>query len=249
MAGLTSGRDVPEPVLKILNGAWTKYLQWAFLREGEDGERWSDARELTGHLVWSVDPQPITDGTRSELLKAIPGIVDDFRAALQEISWDPFATGAAVRDLELAHVDVFQHLTTSPSAPVGVVADDEPAGEVNNFEAATPAVSEPVEEVVTQEYVELVSQHWLEQVDSLRVGAWIELTCDETKLRCKLAALIRATGKYIFVNRSGAKVAEYYREDLAAVMASGAVSMLDDGLIFDRALESIIDNLRSNRKD
>jgi len=25
--------------------------------------------------------------------------------------------------------------------------------------------------------------------------------------------------------------------------------MLDDGLIFDRALESIIDNLRSSRKD
>lgn len=240
VAGLTSGRDVPEPVLEILDNAWAKYLQWAFLREGEDGERWSDARELSGHLVWSVDPQPITDGTRSELLKAMPGIVDNFRAALQEISWDPFATDAAVRDLELAHEDVFQHLTTSPSAPVGVVADDEPA---------TPAVSEAVEEVVTQEYVELVSQHWLEQVDSLRVGAWIELTRGETKLRCKLAALIRATGKYIFVNRSGAKVAEYYREDLAAVMASGAVSMLDDGLIFDRALESIIDNLRSNRKD
>jgi hypothetical protein len=67
--------------------------------------------------------------------------------------------------------------------------------------------------------------------------------------RCKLAAFIRATGKYIFVNRSGAKVAEYHREDLAEALQEGVITMLDDGLIFDRALESIIDNLRHNRKD
>ena len=66
---------------------------------------------------------------------------------------------------------------------------------------------------------------------------------------CKLAAFIKATGKYIFVNRSGAKVAEYLRLELAADMEAGKISMLDDGLIFDRALESIIDNLRSSRKD
>ena len=35
----------------------------------------------------------------------------------------------------------------------------------------------------------------------------------------------------------------------AADMEAGKISMLDDGLIFDRALESIIDNLRSSRKD
>src|SRR5690554_7966274 len=79
----------------------------------------------------------------------------------------------------------------------------------------------------------------------MRVGSWVELKRDDdTRLRCKLAAFIKATGKYIFVNRSGAKVAEYQREGLAAAMQAGGISMLDDGLIFDRALESIIDNLR-----
>jgi hypothetical protein len=71
----------------------------------------------------------------------------------------------------------------------------------------------------------------------------------EQKVRCKLAAFIKATGKYIFVNRNGAKVAEYQRDTLATALASGDMAMLDDGLIFDRALESIIDNLRHNRKD
>ena len=32
-------------------------------------------------------------------------------------------------------------------------------------------------------------------------------------------------------------------------MATGEITLLDDGLIFDRALESIIDNLRNSRRD
>ena len=94
-----------------------------------------------------------------------------------------------------------------------------------------------------------VELQWLERADGLRVGSWVELTRDGNKTRCKLAAFIKATGKYIFVNRSGAKVAEYQRENLALALAADEISMLDDGLIFDRALESIIDNLRSSRKD
>lgn len=247
---LAAERDIPEPVLEMLGEAWTKYLQWVFLREGEEGERWADARELTGHLVWSVDPHPIDDSTRNELLRAIPAIVDDFRMALQEISWDPFATDIAIRDLELAHVDVFQRLATAHTRPSTVVVAEELVTETRaELEPAPPVLSMPVDEAKTSEEETVVSQHWLDQTSRLRVGAWIELIRDDTKLRCKLAAFIKATGKYIFVNRSGAKVAEYRHQELGAAMESGAVSMLDDGLIFDRALESIIDNLRSSRKD
>ncbi|WP_166264874.1 DUF1631 domain-containing protein [Marinobacter caseinilyticus] len=94
-----------------------------------------------------------------------------------------------------------------------------------------------------------VEPQWLELADKMRVGSWIELMTGDQKVRCKLAAFIKATGKYIFVNRNGAKVAEYQRETVAKALATGELSMLDDGLIFDRALESIIDNLRLSRKD
>lgn len=81
-------------------------------------------------------------------------------------------------------------------------------------------------------------------VSRLRVGSWLELSLEgEQKLRCKLAAFIRHTGRYIFVNRSGAKVLEKTDKELAADLAAGAVRLLDDALIFDRALESVI-NLR-----
>lgn len=278
IADLLVNRNVPAPVSQLLQEAWSKYLQWVVLREGEDSQRWTDARNLTERLVWSVDPIPVSETTRSDLLRAIPAIVDDLRKALQEIAWDPFATDAIVRDLELAHVDVFQRLVTAPARseppvqplpetalePEARAESAEPAQtpEVGPAEAAqadtgpSPEAPAPVQAsgpaeatVSSAEPAEAIAQEWLDRADALRVGSWIEMTKDDTKVRCKLAAFIKATGKYIFVNRSGAKVAEHHRQDLAQALASGDISMLDDGLIFDRALESIIDNLRSSRKD
>ncbi|TGN41935.1 DUF1631 domain-containing protein [Marinobacter confluentis] len=266
------GRELPQSVVRLLDEALSKYLQWVVLRAGEDSDQWHQARRLTENLVWSVDPRPVTDDTRSELLKAIPGIVDSLRSALQEISWDPFATDAAIRDLELAHVDVFQRLVTAakpsakapvepPAAPDTVSlepqspeaenrASDSP--DITSGEAEHAAAQEPVQAKDTAQAtptVDAVAVEWLQRADSLRVGSWIEMTRDDNKVRCKLAAFIKATGKYIFVNRSGAKVAEYQREELARALELNEIAMLDDGLIFDRALESIIDNLRSSRKD
>ncbi|MCG2580943.1 MAG: DUF1631 domain-containing protein [Marinobacter sp.] len=263
---LTAGRELPESVNNLMGEAWSRYLQWKVLREGEDSEGWRVAGELTRRLVWSVDPRPVNDNTRTELLRSIPSIVDDLRHALQEISWDPFATDAAIRDLELAHVDVFQQLVTSRSTPspetrfeeraeapavdhrqpATMDAVDMPKPEPKRAEGAPETVAESQAEAVTELEID---QIWLDRADNLRVGSWIELTRDTTKTRCKLAAFIKATGKYIFVNRSGAKVAEYHRDSLAQAMAGDEITMLDDGLIFDRALESIIDNLRSSRKD
>ncbi len=85
----------------------------------------------------------------------------------------------------------------------------------------------------------------LQAVDSLKTGCWVELHQDEgKKTRCRLAAVIRATSKYVFVNRQGMKVAEYTRMSLAVALKAGKVTTLDEGSLFDRALESVIGNLR-----
>ena len=55
------------------------------------------------------------------------------------------------------------------------------------------------------------------------------------------------TGKYIFVNRAGVKVVENNREGLAQAYRRGELSVLDEGRLFDRALESVIGNLREMR--
>ncbi len=90
-------------------------------------------------------------------------------------------------------------------------------------------------------------QH-LALVGNITQGSWFEMQSDDgQKFRCRLAAIIRATGKYIFVNRSGMKVAEESRMSLALALKSGRLHLLDDGMLFDRALEAVIGNLRANR--
>lgn len=294
LAGLMDSYELPDKALAIVQQPWRKYLEWLFLREGETSASWQRATDLTIRLAWSLDPKPVEETTRDDLLKAIPGITDALRNGLHEISWDPFAIDAAIRDLELAHVDVLQGLVTRPrkvqpeeelpsgpadelgaepapassdpvsaepvpaqaegvSSPTDAGADapaamtSQTAEPVQKAEAATAALVAP--EPSPEPSSSQVDAVWMEKAAGLRVGCWVEMPRDNGRLRCKLAAIIRATGKYIFVNRNGAKVAEYLQDELAMALSEGKVSLLDDGLIFDRALESIIDNLRHNRRD
>ena len=84
-------------------------------------------------------------------------------------------------------------------------------------------------------------------VSQLRIGTWIELQEEETsRLRCKLITILEPGGTHIFVNRAGAKVLEKSRIDLIVQLRSGTILLLDDRLLFDRALESVIDSLRQS---
>ena len=310
LTGVLDTYRLPDRALAIVQEPWRKYLEWVFLREGDKSGAWQEATDLTIRLAWSLDPQPVEETTRDDLLKAIPGITDALRRGLHEISWDPFAIDAAIRDLELAHVDVLQGLVTRPrkpeaeeellsspadelvaepvpqarqAPPEGAPEPRQPAPESDAKADAVPVLKEAEREparaepearkavktpepAVTREEVPTptpedrtdagaetpapdVDPVWMEKAAGLRVGCWVEMPRDNGRLRCKLAAIIRATGKYIFVNRNGAKVAEYRQDELAMALSTGSITMLDDGLIFDRALESIIDNLRHNRRD
>ena len=88
---------------------------------------------------------------------------------------------------------------------------------------------------------------YISQVDSLNAGMWVEFAGEEEQnTRCKLAAKINAIDKFIFVNRQGVKVVEKTKNGLAQELKDGTVKIISDGLLFSRALESVIGNLREN---
>ena len=82
-------------------------------------------------------------------------------------------------------------------------------------------------------------------IEQLRAGSWVELEIDGEFKRSKLAARISSSGKYIFVNRNGMKMAEFLTYELCRNLQEGTMKILDDEALFDRALESVISNLRS----
>ncbi|MGB0495540.1 MAG: DUF1631 family protein, partial [Kangiellaceae bacterium] len=88
-----------------------------------------------------------------------------------------------------------------------------------------------------------------DKIEQLRAGSWVELFIDDEFKRCKLAARIASTGKYIFVNRSGMKMAEFLTHDLCVTLQLDKLKILDDDALFDRALESVISNLRNMKAE
>lgn len=90
-----------------------------------------------------------------------------------------------------------------------------------------------------------IANSYLKKIDALEIGSWVNFSREgNTRFRCKLVAILQPAGQYIFVNRNGVKVEERVRSELAALLHTGEFEILDDGLLFDRALESVIVGLR-----
>ncbi len=141
------------------------------------------------------------------------------------------------------------------TAEVLAEAGQQPSQEalVSEDQAAKPPAEEIVlvdpASVATTSATLSANDPFGQQVEHFAVGCWFEFSGEDKSERCKLAAVIKATGKYIFVNRSGIKVAEKTKAELAQTLRQGHLQVLNDGLLFDRALESIITNLRGKQDE
>ncbi|WP_417788039.1 DUF1631 domain-containing protein [Stutzerimonas xanthomarina] len=260
------GKTLPEVVVRLLQEAWSKVLLLTCLKHGTQSEQWQAALATMDDLIWSVAPHEDLE-SRAQLLELVPSLLKNLREGLVSAAFDPFSTSDFFTRLEALHVQTLQQLNqpTKP-APAGELLDHSdtaaeqklelpPREDIAN-EAASQAMVEVNEEIVllapgeTREHEPEINlddnDEALAQVDNLRVGSWVEFQEDEEhKLRCKLAAVIKPTGKYIFVNRTGMKVLEKTRMGLAIEFRRDAIRLLNDALLFDRALESVIGNLRS----
>ena len=262
------GKTLPEVVVRLLQQAWSKVLMLCCLKHGAESAEWQAAIATMDDLIWSVEPHEDPEA-RMRLLELVPGLLKALREGMASAAFDPFSTGEFFSQLEALHVQAFQRFKRATAEP-----EREPVAPIDSGEDAAggdivlpllelppaeseaePAMVEVVEEIILaapgenrSADAELVlpdDDAALLQVDNLRVGSWVEFQEDEEhKLRCKLAAVIKPTGKYIFVNRTGMKVLEKTRTGLAVEFRRGAIRLLDDALLFDRALESVIGNLR-----
>ncbi|TBU76453.1 DUF1631 domain-containing protein [Phytopseudomonas daroniae] len=264
------GKTLPEVVVRLLREAWSKVMMLTCLKHGTDSEQWQASLATMDELIWSVEPQENPEA-RLRLLELVPGLLKALREGMASAAFDPFSTSEFFSQLEALHVQAFQRFKRAMpdierSAPVesddlqrsalSAVGIELPLLELPpEDEESISTMVEVVEEIVLlapgqtrieeEEPVLADDDEALQHVDALHVGSWVEfLEDDEHKLRCKLAAIIKPTGKFIFVNRTGMKVLEKSRMGLAIEFRRNAVRLLDDALLFDRALESVIGNLR-----
>ena len=243
------GKTLPEVVVRLLEEAWSKVLLLTCLKHGEQSAEWSAGLAAMDDLIWSVELHSEADA-RQRLLDLVPGLLKSLRDGLTSAAFDPFATSEFFSQLEALHVQAFQHFARQQELQEDNLAAPEPTPEMVQvveeivlLAAGEQPVGEPLVRLADDDVALL-------QVDTLRVGCWVEIhEEDDQAMRCKLATIIEPTGRYIFVNRRGMKVLEKTRMGLAVEFRRGAIRLLDDALLFDRALESVISNLRRLKRD
>jgi len=223
------GRVLPQGVVHMLVQGWSQVLLLAWLKHGEDSAAWSDALATMDALLASLAPHREPQA-RERLLQQVPGLLKALRDGLAGIVIDAAATREFFLQLEQLHLRAFAGEEASSESGTLVaehiilaVADEPACGPLLRLDAQGAELS---------------------QIRRLRVGVWVEVMDDDEPLRCKLVAVIDSTDRFVFANRTGMKVREWNRAGLVQALRRGEVRLLDDGLLFERALEALLEHLR-----
>jgi hypothetical protein len=264
----TSGKSLPGVVSELLQHAWSKVLFLIYAREGECSSSWKSACRVMDELIWSVQDKS-TEPERQRLNKLKPGLFKSIRSGLGRVGFSHFAMNHFFEQLESIYSCLLEQpcpqagqgssaaaeTATSPAA--GTTLDEMLSSSGAHVESRAPqSVSESPSIVGgggtaanNEDMLDAVDAGMLSAVDNLAMGSWVQFNQgDAASFRCRLAAVLKPSGKYIFVNRSGKKVAEWSRQQLASNIAKDIVMLLDDRQLFDRALESVISQLQRGRQ-
>jgi len=215
-----AGRQVPEVAVRVLRQGWQQVLYLTWLRQGEDSDAWRRYAKVVDALVWSVMPHR-EPADLDKLRDLSPKVARALEHGLAAIQYDTGETRALLDDLLAVHDSLIRGLETER---VAVPKAPEPA---------------PPEPSALPDDHELVVR-----ARGLRAGQWLEIGDGEDAQRAKLAANIRDGAKLVFINRRGIKVCEYDAAGLAQALDDGEVKLIEDGALFDRALEAVISDLR-----
>ncbi|MFV3403699.1 MULTISPECIES: DUF1631 domain-containing protein [Pseudomonas] len=225
------GRVLPLVVVQMLEHAWSQVLLLAWLKQGEDSPAWTEALATVDALLASIAPH----AHPGQLLERLPGLLKALREGLAGVALDSAATRDFFQQLERLHLRACGATQVDDSALPDVWVQSDIVLAIADESACAPNLVADQQEPA------------LRQVERLRLGTWVEVMDDEEPLRCKLVARIDSSDRYVFANRTGMKVREWNRAGLAMALRRGEVRPLDDGLLFERALEGVLDQLRGQQ--
>jgi len=231
------GHTLPPLIHGVLSRAWANYLVLTILRQGEESSEFRDALRFANDFIDSTKPARTLDERRA-LRQMLPGIERALRRGLANVA---FQESDIDRLLAQLHTYYRHQLGEAvPEAEIQAVAEPSslPIPEsIQPIAEAELARSEPEPEP-------LVDTPEMQLVAELKPGIWLEfVTGPETVERAKLSWISPMSGRYLFVNRRGLKVADHAPHELAEALARGSARVLDSTALFDRALDAIVGRL------
>ena len=103
-----------------------------------------------------------------------------------------------------------------------------------------------LDEQTTEQNAETVTEEFLDFVEQLEVGNWLEFTnADGSKTRGRLAWTTADSGRYLFTDLAGAKVVDATHHGLAMEAQRGKVKVIEGEPLVDRVMENVTERLES----
>ncbi len=262
-------RGVPEAVQDFINTYWRSHLLVTYVKQTDGSIDWKKSLVTMDNLVWSVTPK--TTEERPRLIKMLPSLLQAIMAGMEYVSMpqqerDNFlaklagchgqiVNGASQLASQLKEQGSVHDYLASPGAaaptPIRLseAADKAEEGTIQklieegevDIEEVTLSSEEPAEEVCD---VMDFKEECIRQVESLQVGDWMELkNGDGNWFRAKLTWVSPVTGRYMFTNRKGMKVADRTMNGLIMNVQCGDARLIDDQPVLERAVDCVVNGL------
>ncbi|RDJ00155.1 DUF1631 domain-containing protein [Dyella solisilvae] len=233
------GKNLPPLIHGILSRAWANYLVLTILRQGEESSEFRDALRFAGDFIDSTKPARTLDERRA-LRQMLPGIERALRRGLANVAFQESDI-----DRLLAQLHTYYRHQLGEAVPEAEVQAVEESRSLPIPESIQPIAETQEELTRTEPEVEPpLDTPESRLVAELKPGTWLEFMSEpETVERAKLSWISPMSGRYLFVNRRGLKVADYSPHELAGALAAGVARVLDSTALFDRALDAIVGRL------
>lgn len=249
-------RPLPEFIETLLSEAWSKVLFLNVLKSGYESDEWNEAVFTIEQMLWTVAGEH-SRATRPVLLKVIPMVQKKLRKGLNDVSFNPYDSSRLLKELETLQINMLKDASTRDGVPEQaeesknyLVRKHNPAERLRESEEELTATEtmEAIDQVLVQQTEEVEDAslaEYLKKVDEFGSGSWFRMTKEEGEIRTKLAAALPKLNKYIFVNHAGMKLHECNQVEFARMLKEGRIQLIDNGAVFDRALKSVVQNLRA----
>ncbi len=235
LIAIVARAPVPTWLRYLVTRPWMNCLVLLWLRQGPDSQAYADALGFAESLVWCANAG--NDRIEQLRLRALLPVMElQLRQGLATVAYQENEIAQLVNELQQ-----FVRFRMGDLPAPAFIETAPPAADAPGALSADPA---SVEE---QPLPQNVNPEVLARVRALRPGTWLTFKDQpEGSERARLSWISPYSGRCLFVNRNGLKVAEHRPEDLAQAIENGGASILDNTQLLHRALTQVLTQLRND---
>lgn len=227
---------VPPWAHHLITRPWSNYLVLLLLRHGETSPSYREGVGFADLLAWCAAAGS-ADVERLRLRALVPVLESQLRVGLATVAYHPTEIDHLCAQLRqfmawrLGEIEAPEFIDSEPSAALSPSALDVDAGIVEEQPLAAD-----------------VDPAMLQRMRNLKPGTWFEFGAPGAHdfERAKLSWVSPSSGRCLFVNRNGMRVAERRPEDLVETLQRGLARILEDTNLMQQTLNSLLQQLNAN---